>query len=339
MRHGVRTMKTNIEIADSLDEYLLHWTKCIADVHWFDNPSPFDYNREEMAEEIAKEFNQPECIHLVAKSERSNEVLGTLKVKIQANVGTLGRWEPAIPVKHRKSRVGEALIEEAFIILRKNHSSRARCILKFPFNQPVKARWLLSLYQKCGFVKGRPSNILLLADLSKVTIKPSALRDVRIVDGGDFSLEDFADFTLRAYMSMPQDKEVHQGDPYISNRENVLKVLEAIKAGNMGFFPPECCQIAKLKTDIAGFIIGFIRKETKYQPTFGVIGELGVFPEFRRKGIAMFLIANIFACFRKHGCSYSLVGTPKLNRSAIKLYCKIGYAPAFEQIDFEKTLS
>jgi len=331
-------MKIIVEMANSANEYMQQWTKAMVDAHWFHNPSLFYYNREEMAEEIVREFHKPECIHLLAKSADSNEILGCLKIKINGYAGILGRWEPAVPVRHRKSGVGEALIEESFAILREHQLSRARCILKFPYNQPETARYHLRLYQKCGFVKERPNSILLLTNISKATTKPHAIKNLYIVDDADFSLEEYADFTQRAYISTPEDKAVHQHDQYISNRKNVLNVLAAIKTGKLGFSPRECWQIARLGNDIAGFIIGFILKKTKYQPALGIIAELGIFPEFRRKGIALSLIANIFECFRRHECNYSLVGTPKANKPALRLYSKAGYIPTFEQIDFQKIL-
>jgi ribosomal protein S18 acetylase RimI-like enzyme len=332
-------MNVTVEIADSASEYLEQWARAMADVHWFHSPSLFDYSREEMAEEIAKEFDQPECLHLVATSEGSDETLGVLKVKLRESVGTLGRWEPAVLMKYRESRVGEALIEKACALLRECHLTRVKGILKFPYNQPETATWHLKLYQRCGFVNERPSSILLLVNLSKAALNTHVLSSLRIVDGADFSLEELADFTQRAFLSTPKDKAVHQGDPYISNRENLLKALQAIKEGKMGLSPHGCWQVAKLNDNVVGFIIAFIRAKSKYQPANGVIAELGAFPEYRRKGIATILTAEIFKVFKKHKCSYSLVGTPKTNNPAIRLYTKMGYTPTFEQVDLQKILT
>jgi ribosomal protein S18 acetylase RimI-like enzyme len=331
-------MKITVEVADSTDDYLKHWKKAMADVHWFKNPSLFDYHPKEMAEEIAREFNKPECIHLQAKAEKSKETLGVLKVKIQEGFAMLGRWEPAVTSGHQDRGVGEALLEEAFSQLQKRRVSKTKCILKFPFKQPEKAHWHIGLYQKLGFVLARPIGVLLLTDLSNAKANAPAISNLRIVDGNQFSLEELADFTQRAFMSTPEDRAVHQSDQSVSNRENVLKVLEAIKTGKFGLSPPEPWQMAKLNNDIAGFIIGFIPTEFKYRPPHGVIGELGVFPEFRRRGIAATLVANIFKCFKRHGCMYSLVGTPNANTSGINLYRRMGFTPAFEQMDFQKIL-
>jgi len=106
----------------------------------------------------------------------------------------------------------------------------------------------------------------------------------------------------------------------------------------MGLSPPELWRVAVINHETAGFMIGFIPQKSKYRPLYGMIGKLGVFPECKRKGIAMFLITDAFEVFRRCGCSYSLVGTPKVNHPALKLYCKMGYIPVFEQLDFEKSL-
>jgi len=216
-----------IEEADSIKEYLEHWTKAMADVYWFTNPSLFDYVHEEIVEEITREFNQPNCMHLMAISQDSNEILGVLKVRTNEGIATLGRWEPAVPAKHREKNVGEALLE---------------------------------------------------------------------------------------------------------------KVLEAAKDGKMGFSPPECWRVAKLKGNVAGFVIAFMPSKTKYQPAHGVIAELGVFPEYRRMGIAQLLITDAFKSIKRHGYRYALVGTPKTNTPALNLYTKQGFVPVFENVFLQKIL-
>ena len=83
-----------------------------------------------------------------------------------------------------------------------------------------------------------------------------------------------------------------------------------------------------------GSIIGVIQKDSKYRPARGIIAQLGVFPEFRRRGIGMVLIDELFRVFKQHGCAYSFVGTPKANDPALELYCKMDHSPIFEQMDF-----
>jgi len=335
-----KEMNFSITKAESAEEYLEAWKKAMRDTPWFRERRPFDYHPDQMIEEIRLEFEKAGNIYLVAKSGRREETVGVLGVRLEGKVGTLGRWEPAVPLKYRDSQVGEALLEEAFSRLHERHVSNVNCMLKSAFNQPQTVIWHTRLYEKCGFTKKSPSSIMFLTDFSKVKISKMLPRvaNLQIIDGSEFSLKEFAGFTQRAYMTTLEDRAVHLNDPFISNAENLLKTLEALREGKMGFSPPECWLVAKLKDNILGFIIGFMPKKSKYRPAHGVIGELGVFPEYRRKGIATTLITEIFKCFREFECEYSIVSTLKTNEPAISLYKKMGYHPAFELVDFEKSL-
>jgi len=336
-----KKMDLLIREAESVEEYLESWKKAMRDTPWFNESRLFDYHPDQMMEEIRLEFQKPSNIHLIAKSERREETVGVLGLRVEGKVGTLGRWEPAVPVKFRDSQVGEALLEEAFSQLHERHVSTVKCMLKFPFNQPQMTCWHASLYRKSDFIEKSPSSIMLLTDLSRVKVSERLhiIANLRIIEGKRFSLKEFADFTQKAYLTTPEDRTVHINDPFISNPETRLKTLQTIRDGKMGHSPPKCWLIAKFKDNIAGFTIGFIPKKSEHRPAHGVIGELGVFPEHRRKGIATALIVEIFRSFQKFECKYALVGTLKTNKPAIALYEKMGFHQTFELVDFEKTLT
>jgi len=212
-------------------------------------------------------------------------------------------------------------------------------MLKFPINHPQTARWHAKLYRTCGFAEKIPSSIMLLADLSNIVRKPSLTSSLQITYDHRFSSREFVDFTQRAYMATSEDRSVHINDPFISDPRTCLTTLQAIRDGKMGFSPQKFWLVARLNNNTAGFIIGFMPKSSKNRPSHGVIGELGVFPEYRRKRIAITLISEMFKSFRKLKCRYSIVGTLKTNRSAIALYKKMGFRPVFELVDFEKPLT
>ena len=326
-----------IRQVQSVGEFLKYWTQAMADTHWFKEQIPFHYIRKEMIEEITKEFAELGNLYLVAESKDVKEILGVLRVKIKENIGTLGRWEPAIPFKYRNTKVGEALIQKAFSWLKENNVCKVKCMLKYPFNRPETGRWHIILYEKSGFRQKGPKGMMLFADLSKIEMSPSKVENLHFINSDEVSLEKFVEFTQKAYASTAEDKAIHGFDPYVSKREENLKVLQTIKNGKMGFSPPECWEVALLRNESAGFVIGSMPK-SKYRPAHGVIASIGVFPKFRRRGIAYALINEIHSCFKKYGCKYSYVGTPKTNHPAIKLYRKAGYKPVFELINFEKTL-
>ena len=327
----------DIKQVQSVEKFLKYWTQAMADTHWFKEPILFHYTCDEVIEEIRKEFAEPN-LHLVAKTRNTKEVLGVLRVKIQGNVGMLGRWEPAVPSKHRSTKVGAALIQKAFSWLRANNVLKVKCVLRYPSDKPETGNWHIILYEKCGFRQKGPRSVMLLADLFKTEMFPSKVKNLHLVNRDEVSLEEFVDFTMKAYASTAEDRAIHGFDPNVSRREKNIKVLQAIKRGNFGFSPPECWKVALLEKEVVGFVIGFVPK-SKYRPAHGVVASIGVFPEFRRRGIAYALIDEIQECFKEHGCKYSYVGTPKTNHPAIRFYQKAGYKPVFELMSFEKTLT
>jgi len=330
-------MRLSVGEAESLRQYLQTWKQAMQTMPWFKERRLFDYNPEDSMEDIKQAFYKPNFLFLVAKRGDKQKTVGVLGAEFTNSVATLGRWEPAVTSEQNRGAIGRMLLEEAFSQLCQREVSKIRCMLKFPINQPKTARWHTKLYRTCGLAEKIPSSIMLLADLSRIARAPSVTASLQIIHGHDFSSKEFVDFTQRAYMVTPEDRMVHANDPFISDPENCLNTLQAIRDGKMGLSPQEFWLVAKLSNDIAGFIIGFMPKSSKSRPPHGVIGELGVFPEYRRKGIAITLISEMFKSFRKLKCRYSLVGTLKTNRSAIALYRKMGFFPVFELVDFEKT--
>lgn len=115
-----------------------------------------------------------------------------------------------------------------------------------------------------------------------------------------YTIEDFVDFTLKAYASTPQDRALHGWDPHVSVREEILKVLQSIKQGVHELSPCECWKIALVESETAGFCVSFMPKDQQ-RPPYGEIGLIGVFPEFRKKGIGYALVVDTHTQFRKSG--------------------------------------
>lgn len=211
-------------------------------------------------------------------------------------------------------------------------------MLRYQYGSPETADWHINLYRKCGFKQRGPVYVQLLADLSCVPIeKPAHIADFTITTSESYTLKDFSEFVLKAYSSITEDRAIHGWDMFVSIPDEILKGLRSIKKGKHGLSPFELWKIAEVQGEPAGFIISFM-PDDRYRPPYGVIGLIGVFPEFRRRGIAHTLISEMHKCFRAHGCHYAYVGTPKTNEKAINLYKKAEYTPIFELINFESQL-
>ena len=327
-----------VEKAKSKQNYLRAWTEGMKHLHWFKETRLFDYNAVEMVEEISRDFGKQDNVFLVAKLGEDSRIVGVLGIKLQKRVGVLRRWEPAVPLKEKNRGAGEVLIKSGFQWLREKGAQKAVCMLKYPCDLPHAGDWHASLYKKCGFKQRGPVGVQLLADLSQLspTERLAFSSSLLIKANESYTLENFAEFVQKAYVSTPEDKAIHGWDPYVSIRKETLRGLQSIKQGKHGLSPLECWKVALVNGEPAGFIVSFIPKD-RYRPTYGVIGLIGVFPEFRR-GIAYALVLEMHKYFRKQKCRYSYVGTPKINEKAINLYKKAGYKPVFELIAFEKQL-
>ncbi|MFB0503553.1 MAG: GNAT family N-acetyltransferase [Candidatus Bathyarchaeia archaeon] len=332
-------MTIMIERARSWEEYMKAWIDSMKHLHWFEEERPFDYSREEELEEIHEDFNKPDNLFFVARVEEIGRIAGVLRIRKGkwrgGGAGIMRGWEPAVLSEMRDRGVGEALIRKALDFLRDLELEKAVYILEYPYDSPETALWHINLYKRCGFEQRGPRGVTLLANISRSCNLLASIPDfIKTVGWENYTLGELADFILRAYASTPEDREIHGWDLLVSNRDEILDMLRSFSKGETGFCP-ECCKVALVDGKPAGFIGALIPKWENRPPT-GVLGPLGVFPEHRRKGIAYFLVVEIHRVLRRFGCYYSLVGTPKTNQKAIKLYKKAGYRPVFEQIEFEK---
>ncbi|MGD8506754.1 MAG: GNAT family N-acetyltransferase [Candidatus Bathyarchaeota archaeon] len=306
-------------------------------LHWFRENKPFDYNRKEELQELRQNFGKPNSLFLVAKIEGVSKTIGALRVRCGYwrgdRAAVFRGWEPAITLEERNTNAGEALVREALRLLHERNLRKAVYILKYPYGSPETASWHVNLYKRCRFEQKGPEGVILIADISQPHNLLPPIPNLQTVGWDKYTREEIAEFFLRAYASTPEDKETHKWDPLVSNREKILKWLQSPKMSS----PPECHRVALIDGKPAGFIGASIPK-WKHQPSVGVLGPLGVFPEHRRKGIAYFLIMEIHRTLEEYGCHHSLVGTPKTNQKGIKLYKKAGYQTVFEQKEFEKKL-
>ena len=322
-----------VEPATSWDVYLPAWTCCMSDVHWFSEEHLLDYSREEETEELEGAFRGEGNLFLMAVDD-GGSCLGVLGIRVQGELGTLRRWEPAVPALHRNLGVGEALLKRGLEKARIMGVTRVCTILKYPYGSPLP--WNGRLYERHGFSRTK-SGVNLVMDLEGDSERePSESFETAPCD--DYSIDEAVDFVLRAFASEAEDREIHGGDETVSDPEGVRRIIGMEKQGRFGRTSQTLKRVALSDGEPAGFIKSFIREE-KYLPDFGLIGILGVFPEYRRQGIGYYLIDHALAQFRGEGLRYAYVGTSDRNYKALRAYEKAGFRPLFRQINYEKNLT
>ncbi len=321
-----------IEEAGSFGEYYPSWVRCMKDVYWFSGDRFWDYSRREESEELRRDFGDEGNVFLLAVRDDGG-ALGALGARFRGEVGTIRRWEPAVPAEHMGSGAGEALLRYVEASARERGIKKLRTNLRYPYGGGTP--WCGSLYLGLGYRDPKPG-IQLLADLCEEGLR-EAPRRIETTPCDGYTVDELAEFTLRAFASTPEDEAIHGADEKVSDPEVVKRVIEHQRGGGIGFTTPEMGRVALVEGEPAGFIRCSIVEE-EHRPRFGLIAILGVFPEYRGRGIGYSLVAHALDEFKEHGCRYSYVGTPRNDRNALRVYEKAGFRPIFNISFYEKGL-
>ncbi|MHA2085893.1 MAG: GNAT family N-acetyltransferase, partial [Candidatus Thorarchaeota archaeon] len=300
------------------------WKKGVKDLYWTREKHIMDFDLGEEQAEIVEDFEKDGYSFLIAHDTEFRRPCGAVGIKYGEGNAVIRRWEPAIIPEYRKKGVSELLLDKALEYLRKANIPHVEHRMKHPIEKPQLVKLLISLYQSRGFRKARPDNVGLLAQLKGASLDNNSNLEFPLQPGHYYTDEEWADFVLKAFTSTPQDRELHGLDPSVSERDVILSMKRRLKTGSPGPSPPELWNVAAIDENPVGFVGGFIL-ERKNRPVVGVLGPIGVFPEFRRTGIARQLVVNQLATFKELGCEYSYVGTGQDNSNAIALYTSVGY--------------
>ncbi|UCD43792.1 MAG: GNAT family N-acetyltransferase [Candidatus Bathyarchaeota archaeon] len=318
-----------IDTADSWQQYLESWSRCMRDTYWFKERCFFDYSREEETEALREEFKKGDNIFLIA-SDDCGDTLGTLGIRIKGERGVIRRWEPAVPLVLRDSGVGESLLEEGVRFAREQGVRRLTATLRYPHDS--EKPWCGGLYNGLCFREKKPGLQLILR-LNGERYEPPLNLETLPCD--DFSDMGITSFVIRCFATTPEDIAVHGDDKNVSDLVSAERVIRFQRGGGLGYSPSDLRRVALVDGEPAGFIRNFI-PDDPYRPRFGLIGQLGVFPEYRRRGIGISLVMDSLNTLKKKSCEYAYVGTPQSNHAAINLYEKIGFRPIFKIIFCEK---
>lgn len=320
----------NIASPEDWSQYLEAWSYCMSDAYWFREARFFDYSREEVTDELRGDWEAGNSVFMVAQG--GGGIAGCLGLKIRGRSGVLRRWEPAVPARLRATGVGEMLLAEAERRARDAGADTLSTTLRYPYG--MEKPWLGDLYEAAGFRNVRPG-IQMLADLEKRA--EATPRGFETAPCSSFSLDELTEFTLKAFASTPEDRVIHGEDSLVSQPEDVRRALEHQMSGGMGPSPPELNMVAIVDGEPAGFIRGIVM-EDGYKPRYGLLSILGVFPEYRRRGVGVSLTLELLERFRGQGLGYAFVGTPWNDYGAQRVYARAGFSPVHRISFYRKRL-
>ncbi|MHA1214963.1 MAG: GNAT family N-acetyltransferase [Candidatus Hodarchaeales archaeon] len=315
-------MKVLIKEAKSWKAFEKAWTNGMQHLYWYNDHKPFEYSKD-ILKEISSEFSKPKTFFLTA--EIDGQLIGALHGYFNKDKAVFGRWEPAIALVDDRDDIGQLLISKALNILLKHKIKTARFISVYSVEKQDQHEWYARLYQNNGFQLKKPAVMQMLLDL-KNQKKPPSSSKIKFVGEEKYSLDEFVDFTLKSYNSLAEDKQIHGWDKNVTKPDAIRDMLLKVRNSKLGEYKPEFTVVAELDNEPVGYIFSFIFDPEK-KTRRGVIGNLGVFPEHRRNGVALLLLKKMLVILKNNNCQYVQVGTPINNEKAIRTYKKVGFKP------------
>jgi len=305
------------------------------DYYWYKNDPVFDWNKYEELEDMEDEFGKPGNVFLEAYDD--DTIVGIFGFRHQGRMATLRRWEPATLEHLSNLRIHQALLTHSLNYLSEKGVERVRVLIKHPAENPKVSEYLSNLFFQNGFDRYQPDSIDLVTKLDDIHDPPIIDNRVSVDSESPIDPAVLGEYIIRAYGTTPEDLAIHSFDESVTDYDTAVAAFGSIMRGRLGPSPEDFYKLAFVDNEPAGFIGGFIN-ESKHRPVTGILGPIGVFPEYRRLGIGVLLVSELFKSMKKHGCEYAAVGTPLANTNAIKMYQKAGYKINCILIHLEKTL-
>lgn len=317
-------MKVIVHEQTGWEEYARAWNQAMQDLYWYKESPVFDFNRDEELSEMKSSFGQDGHIFLAGRDKRCDTTQAVVGYRYDGNLASLRRWEPAVPSSLRATNLGRDLLKSAIRSAKRNGAKRLRVLVKHPHGSSEAASWHVALYEDLGFKQvGQTSVDLTMRLTSKIRpVEPDI--EYEVITGEALSQKEMADYIIRAYTSTPEDMALHQHDLSVTVWEHARQFVERVVGGHFGPAPNEFRRVLLVQGQPAAHVGAFVI-DSEFKPLTGVLGPVGVFPEYRRKGIARFLVAQNLEALRMFGCEFAAVGTGEANDKAIKLYEKIGF--------------
>lgn len=317
-------MTLEIVEIESWEEYRQAWEKCAVDIPWVKEDKLLFLNKDEELDELEQAFENVDNIFLGAKLSKNDEIIGCLSILVRGNNARIGRWEPVISDQHKNTAAKKLLLKKGIERLREQNIETLGTTLKYEVNDPDAAIDLLKLLESFGFKNRIPPALQLYQDLSKYQGSTKPTTPIEIKTRSSYDISDFCKFAQLSFATLEEDIAMHSWDAITSDYDTCMKFSKFMLDGNMGYSPEDFWLVAIIENEPAGYLLAYApNRPDKLQ--LGMIGELGVLPDYRGKGVATKLINEILLKFKDNDYTHSYVGTPDTNIGAIKVYEKNGF--------------
>jgi len=313
-----------IEVASDLEEYLQAWNAIMSLYYWYNESPVFDWNKLEEIDDMTESFHEDSHRFFVYRKSATSEIEGLMGIRLSKPEAVIQRWEPAAKPGLDTDVITTKLLKKGIDIARESGCEKIRIIQKYPIARSDSGLRLIRIYEANGFGDPHAPSVELFMSTSDKQFNPVFLSKIEYATREGYTDEELADLIVRCFTSTEEDRRIHMKDQGVTDPEVTLIVVRRTREGGYGESPPECTHLALVDGRLAGIVGSFIRSD-RYHPRVGVLGPVGVLPQYRRMGIASFLVTSALKNLKEMGCLFSAVGTPENNYGAIQLYQRCGF--------------
>ncbi len=311
-----------IERAQDWDEYRTAWSALMKDYYWYKEDPVFDWNKYEEWKEMQETFSSPNYGYYYAKRNRDSKIIGIVGISLRNDAAVIRRWEPAVADRHTDMAVADSLLEYVTTKAVDAGKSVLGVAVKYPVGTQ-HAHWHLDLYRRHGFVAFQQPQAGLLMKMPPRPFVLPPVEGVTITHADDFSDEEVAELVVACFTSTEADRKIHQEDSSVTDYPTALQVIKQLRSGKF-MHSHDQWQVAVADGNPVG-IVGSMISPNHSGSQVGILGPVGMLPEYRRREITSLLVLSVLNALLKTGCEFTAVGTPEHNYPAIRMYEKLGF--------------
>jgi len=329
--------KYSIEECQDWTEYSDAWNEMMKEFYWYKESPVFDWNRDEELDAIRSDIGKDGRLFIVAREKKTARIIGLLGATFNGVTSQLRRWEPATLSEVAGTQVAKDLVNGMMRRLKEKGVRVVRVLLKYPHGNPESTSFLRELFTTTGFRQVGQPGVDLVLKLHQ-TIRPVEPKvDYEVRTGESLTPEEMAEYVIAAYASTLEDRALFEPDSSVTEYDGALEFVSRVVRGDLGPAPSEFRRALFVDGEPAAHVGAFVN-ESAFKPLTGVLGPVGVLPQFRRKGIGRFLVEQVLEALRRFGCEYAAAGTGASNVRAIKFYERMGFRLACDLEWYERNL-
>ncbi len=302
--------------------YVYIWNEALKTCSWYRKHDPATVN----GAKKSMEKNRKDSTYRLIFAILENRLVESMEARMEdVETGRIFPYRPCVLPMYRQRGVDAALVKTAVEHLRKCGARKVKfSIMGFDSDTTP----YIDLYQRLGFQIWRKAQSMRrrLHNIPDCTIH----LPLKLLTERQVGVDAFVDLFIECF----HDSSDRDASQIASNIEKTKQFIQQLREREGQYHNPDGWIAALLQDKFVGFAIA-IREGRD-----GLIAEVGVISQFRRRGIGTFLSIKALEKLKERGFKQAFLGVDVQNTAAISLYEKLGFQKVpWEIYEFEAVIT